>query len=101
MRKQQYSIKRFKIETNSLSTKFFFIREGEGNRLEMVSTEDEPVLIVQTGRGSQVRKAKFKTVKVVDVMGWKAVGAKLADYSKSLTMDWEVKKKPDQPELFD
>jgi hypothetical protein len=34
-------------------------------------------------------------------MGWKAVGVKLADYSKSLTMDWEVKKKPDQPELFD
>lgn len=99
--KQQYSIKRFKIETNSLSTKFFFIREGEGNRLEMVSTEDEPVLIVQTGRGSQVRKAKFKTGKVVDVMGWKAVGAKLADYSKSMTMDWELKKKPDQPELFD
>jgi len=99
--KEQYSIKRFKIETNSLSTKFFFIREGEGNRLEMVSTDEEPVLIVQTGRGSQVRKAKFKTVKVVDVMGWKAVGAKLADYSKSLTMDWEIKKKPDQPELFD
>jgi len=99
--KEQYSIKRFKIETNSLSTKFFFIREGEGNRLEMVSTDEEPVLIVQTGRGSQVRKAKFKTVKVVDVMGWKAVGAKLADYRKSLTMDWEIKKKPDQPELFD
>jgi len=99
--KEQYSIKRFKIETNSLSTKFFFIREGEGNRLEMVSTDEEPVLIVQTGRGSQVRKAKFKTVKVVDVMGWKAVGAKLANYSKSLTMDWEIKKKPDQPELFD
>ena len=99
--KAQYSIKRFKIETNSLSNKFFFIREGEGNRLEMVSTDEEPVLIVQTGRGSQVRKAKFKTVKVVDVMGWKAVGAKLADYSKSLTMEWEVKKKPDQPELFD
>jgi topoisomerase-4 subunit A len=99
--KEQYSIKRFKIETNSLGTKFFFIREGENNRLEMVSTDAEPVLIVQTGRGSQVRKAKFKTVKVVDVMGWKAAGAKLADYSKSLTMDWETKKKPDQPELFD
>ncbi|HVU83262.1 MAG TPA: DNA gyrase subunit A, partial [Puia sp.] len=99
--KAQYSIKRFKIETNSLRNKFFFIREGEGNRLEMVSTEEEPILIVQTGRGSQVRKAKFKTVKLVDVMGWKAVGVKLTDYSKSLTMDWEVKKKTDQPELFD
>jgi|GEM_PF-6478604 len=78
-----------------------FIREGEGNRLETVSTEDEPVLIVQTGRGSQVRKAKIKTAKVVEVMGWKAVGAKLTEYTKSLTMEWDQKKKPDQPELFD
>ena len=99
--KAQYSIKRFRIETNSLNNKFFFIKEGEGNRLEAVSTEEEPVLIVQSGRGSQVRKAKFKTVKLVEVMGWKAVGAKLEDYNKSLSMEWDVKKKPDQPELFD
>jgi topoisomerase IV subunit A len=99
--KAQYSIKRFKIETNSLHNKFFFIKEGEGNRLETVSTEEEPVLIMQSGRGSQIRKAKIKTVKLVDVMGWKAVGAKLADYTKTLTMEWDVKKKPDQPELFD
>ncbi len=99
--KEQFTVKRFKIETNSLHNKFFFIKEGEGNRLETVSTEPEPVLIVQTGRGSQIRKAKFKTFKMVDVMGWKAVGAKLADYSKSLTMEWEKQKKPDQPELFE
>jgi topoisomerase-4 subunit A len=99
--KAQYSIKRFKIETNSLHNKFLFIKEGEGNRLEAVSTDDEPVLIVQSGRGAQVRKAKIKTAKVVDVMGWKAVGAKLTEYTKSLTMEWEQKKKPGQPELFD
>ena len=32
---------------------------------------------------------------MVEVMGWKAVGAKLADYSKSMVMEWE-EKKPDQ-----
>jgi topoisomerase-4 subunit A len=99
--KAQYSIKRFRIETNSLRNKFFFIREGEGNRLEAVSTEEEPVLVVQTGRGSQVRKARFKTGKLVEVMGWKAAGVKLADYSKSLSMEWETRKKPEQPELFE
>ena len=99
--KAQYSIKRFKIETNSLHNKFLFIKEGEGNRLETVSTDDEPVLIVQTGRGTQVRKAKFKTIKLVEVMGWKAVGVKLTEYTKSVSMEWEQKKKPDQPELFD
>ena len=31
--------------------------------LEAVSTEEEPILVVQTGKGSQVRKAKFKIAK--------------------------------------
>jgi topoisomerase-4 subunit A len=35
-------------------------------------------------------------------MGWKAVGAKLADFSKSMTMEWEQKPgKGKQPELFE
>jgi topoisomerase IV subunit A len=99
--KAQYSIKRFKIETNSLHNKFFFIKEGNGNRLEAVSTEEEPILIVQSGRGAQVRKAKIKTAKAVEIMGWRAVGAKLTEYTKSVNMEWEQKKKQDQPELFD
>jgi topoisomerase-4 subunit A len=99
--KAQYSIKRFKVETNSLHNKFLFIKDGEGNRLEAVSTEVEPILIIQSGRGASVRKAKIKTAKAVEVMGWKAVGAKLTEYTKSVTMEWEMKKKPEQPELFD
>ncbi len=102
--KVQFNIKRFKIETTTLHNKFLFIKEGEGNRLEMVSTEEEPILSVQSGRGQQIRKAKFKVIKLVEVMGWKAVGAKLTDFSKSVEMDWEQTKKDpqqDQPELFD
>ena len=87
--KLQFNIKRFKIETTTLHTKFPFIKEGEGNRLEVVTTQEEPILVVQSGRGSQVRKAKFKVVKVVEVMGWKAVGAKLVDFTKSVEMEWE------------
>lgn len=102
MEKLQYNIKRFKIETTTLRNKFFFIKEGEGNRLEAVTTDETPVLVMQSGRGAQVRKAKIKVNKVVEVMGWKAVGAKLADFTKSTQMEWE-KSKPDpntQPELF-
>ncbi len=100
--KMQYNIKRFKIETTTLHNKFLFIKEGEGNRLEMVSTDEEPILAVQSGRGQQVRKAKFKVVKLVETMGWKAVGAKLVDYSKSVEMEWEAKKGDNtQPELFE
>ena len=99
--KLQFNIKRFKIETTTLQTKFFFIKEGEGNRLEAVTTQEEPILVVQSGRGSQIRKAKFKVVKMVEIMGWKAVGAKLADYTKTTEMEWEQKKDDKkQTELF-
>jgi topoisomerase-4 subunit A len=100
--KLQFSIKRFKIETTTLRNKFFFIKEGEGNYVEAVTTDAEPILAVQTGRGQQVRKAKFKVEKMVEVMGWKAAGAKLVDYSKSVEMEWERKKQDQdhQPELF-
>jgi topoisomerase-4 subunit A len=98
--KLQFNVKRFRIETTTLRTKFFFIKEGKGNYLEAVSTEEEPILIVQSGKGSQVRKAKFKIAKTVDVMGWKAVGAKLVDFNKNILMEWEVKEGAKQPELF-
>lgn len=100
--KLQYNIKRFKIETTTLHNKFFFIREGKDNRLEMVTTDDEPVLIVNAGRGQMVRRAKFKVRNMVEVMGWKAVGAKLTEYSKSVGMEWEKKSEMEnlQGDLF-
>ena len=98
--KLQYNVKRFRIETTTLRTKFLFVKEGKGNVLEAVSTEEEPILIVQSGKGSQIRKAKFKVAKVVEVMGWKAVGAKLVDFNKNIMMEWEIKEGAKQPELF-
>lgn len=100
--KVQYSVKRFKIETSTLHTKFFFIKEGAGNYLEAVTTDDEPLLAMQSGRGAQVRKAKIRIPKVVDVMGWKALGNKLTDFNKSIEMEWvqQTVNNP-QPELFE
>ncbi|HYM94818.1 MAG TPA: DNA gyrase/topoisomerase IV subunit A, partial [Chitinophagaceae bacterium] len=98
--KKQYIVKRFKIETNTLHNKFSFIKEGEGNHLEAVTTENEPVLAIQSGRGTQVRKAKIKIDKVAEVMGWKTVGTKLVDYNKSIEMEWVKKKESQQQELF-
>jgi topoisomerase-4 subunit A len=101
--KQQFNVKRFKIETSTLNNKFAFIKEGDNNRLEAVCTDAEPVLIVQTGRGQQVSKAKFKIAKMVEIMGWKAVGAKLMDFSKTVEMQWEQAPKEENPqqELFE
>jgi topoisomerase-4 subunit A len=100
--KKQFVVKRFRIETTTMKTKFMFIKEGDGNYVETVTTDEEPILAVQQGRGAQVRKAKFKIAKLVEVMGWKAVGAKLVDFSKSVEMQWVKTKDSDkQPELFE
>ena len=50
-----------------------------------------------------IRKAKFKVVNMVEVMGWKAVGSKLTDFSKTIEMSWEQHHKEEQaqPELFE
>jgi len=97
----QFNVKRFKIETTTLKNKFFFIKEGEGNYLEAVTTDEEPVLAVQSGRGEQIRKAKIKIVKVADIMGWKSVGNKLVDFNKTVTMEWVKPKGGAQQELFE
>ena len=101
--KLQFNIKRFKIETTTLNNKFFFIKEGRDNRLEAVTTDESPVLKVQTGRGAQAHQTKFKVSNMVEVMGWKAVGARLVDFSKSVEMEWEkpAEDKGGQGELFE
>ena len=101
--KMQYNIKRFKIETTTLNSKFYFIKEGKDNRIEAVTTDENPVLKVQTGKGAQVNKAKFKVANMVEVMGWKAVGAKLVDFSKAVEMEWEkpLEDNGGQGELFE
>jgi topoisomerase-4 subunit A len=101
MDKKQFMVKRFKIETTTLKNKFLFIKEGDGNYVEAVTTEPEPVLAVQQGRGAQIRKGKMKLEKVAELSGWRTVGTRLLDFSKSVEMEW-VKPKGDskQPELF-
>ncbi|MFY8127041.1 MAG: DNA gyrase/topoisomerase IV subunit A [Chitinophagaceae bacterium] len=101
--KTQFTVKRFKIETSTLKTKYNFIKEGNGNTVTTVTTLEEPVLAVQQGRGDQIRKGKLKISKMVEVMGYKAIGAKLLDFSKTVQMHWEQAPKPDnaQPELFE
>lgn len=101
LEKKQYLVKRFKIETTTLKNKFFFIKEGKGNYISVVTTKQEPVLAVKQGRGDQQRKGKLKIAKITELSGWKAVGARLMDYSKSVEMEWVVANfEGQQPELF-
>ncbi|HVK97315.1 MAG TPA: DNA gyrase/topoisomerase IV subunit A, partial [Flavisolibacter sp.] len=84
--KVQFTVKRFRIETSSLNTRFPFIKEGKGNYLETVTTDPDPVLHFEKGRGAQVQKINYKVGKNVEVTGWKSIGVRLDDYSKSATM---------------
>ena len=99
--KKLYMVKRFKIETSTIKTKFLFIKEGDGNYVEAVTTMDEPLLAMQQGRGAQIRKAKLKITKIAEVTGYRTVGTKLADFSKSTEMEWVKGKQDNQPELFE
>jgi topoisomerase-4 subunit A len=101
LEKKQYMLKRFLIETSTLKSKFCFIKEGSGNYVEAVSTDAEPILAMQQGKGTQIRKAKLKLSKIAEVSGWRTVGTKLADYSKSTEMEWVKTSSSGQPELFE
>ncbi len=99
--KMQYNVKRFKIETTTLHSKFYFIKEGKNNLLTAVSSDENALLNVKTGKGQQISNVKFKINKLVEVMGWKAVGAKLIDFNKNIEMEWvAVKDENPQQNLF-
>ncbi len=100
--KLQFNIKRFRIETTTLKSHFLFIKEGKQNYLELVSTSDDPVLLMKTGAGPTAKFEKLKVATLVEVMGWKAVGNKLVD-KKAIELSWEEqveKQLPEQGELF-
>ena len=61
---------------------------------------EEPILAMQQGRGAQIRKGKLKIAKIAEITGYRTVGTKMADYSKSTEMEWVKEKDTNQTELF-
>jgi topoisomerase IV subunit A len=100
--KNQYNVKRFRIETTTLNSKYFFIKEGKNNVLTAISSDELPLLNVKTGKGQQVNNVKFKVDKLVEVMGWKAIGSKLMDFNKNIEMEFvQPKEETAQQDLFE
>ncbi|TAD84793.1 MAG: DNA gyrase/topoisomerase IV subunit A, partial [Bacteroidetes bacterium] len=99
--KQQYNIKRFKIETQTLKTRFQFIKESKDNFVKLVTSAPAPTLVLTVGIGAQATDQRIKVAEFIDVMGWKAAGNKLVD-KKAVGMQWELAKPADQQqgELF-
>jgi topoisomerase-4 subunit A len=78
--KQQFNVKRFKIETLTLNTKFQFIKDGEGNYLEWITSVASPVIKLKTGKKKFLPSEQIVNLEeTVDVMGWKAIGSKLCE----------------------
>ncbi len=99
--KMQFNIKRFNIETTTLHSKFLCIKEGEKNYIELVTTDENPTLILHIGKKDQTKTQRIKVADFIEVMGWKAAGNKLVD-KKAVDMEWEeIKSNPGkQAELF-
>lgn len=75
----QYNAKRFKIESQTLKNKYLFIREGEGNLLELVTTQQEPVISIKTGKKkADLVEEEIALHETIDITGWKAVGTRIA-----------------------
>jgi len=78
--KKQFNIKRFRVETQTLKNKFLFIKEGNKNYLEFVTTHPEPTLTILTGKKkSEAISTEWKPAEQVEVTGWKTIGVKLSD----------------------
>ncbi len=78
--KKVFNVKRFKIETQTLQTKFQFIKEGANNYLEWVSSTPNPILKIKTGKKKYLPSEQIIQLQnIVDVMGWKAIGQKIAE----------------------
>lgn len=78
--KAQYSVKRFHIETQTLKSKFLFIKEGPKNKLELITTDQHPIVTLKLGKKkSDAREEVVDLTERVGVSGWKAMGNKLSD----------------------
>jgi topoisomerase-4 subunit A len=76
---KNHFVKRFVIETSTLSKKFIFISEEKGSKLECASTSN-PTLVELVTENKKGEK-KIETIDItefIDVKGWKTLGNRLS-----------------------
>lgn len=72
--------KRFIIESQTLKNKYSFIKEGEGNYVEIVTTESSPNVVLKTGKKkSELTEEIFDFEENIDITGWRTIGTKIGD----------------------
>jgi topoisomerase-4 subunit A len=94
-----YNAKRFLIETQTLNTKFLFIKEGEKNELLLATTQAKPIVRLKAGKKkSEAVEYKTDLSIVTEVKGWKTVGTKIG--TDILSAELFVEEEPKTGELF-
>ncbi|NDC40453.1 MAG: DNA gyrase/topoisomerase IV subunit A, partial [Chitinophagia bacterium] len=100
--KQHYA-KRFVIESQALKNRYSFIKDGEGNFLNMVTTLEEPVVNVKRKTADGINTEQLPLHETIEVTGWKTVGTKIGgEEITEVTIYNPDKEQPDaeQPTLF-
>lgn len=95
--------KRFKVEATTLKNKYSFIKDGEGNYLELVTTKQDPVLVLKTGKKKSDLTEEIMAVgEHIDVTGWRTVGTKIGDSTlKEISLEEQDESTDnDAPTLF-
>ncbi len=72
---KQFNVKRFLIESQTLKSKYTFIKEGEGNYLELVTTRQEPIVTVISGKRANLKEEVIPLHETIDITGWKTIGS--------------------------
>ncbi len=72
---KHFNVKRFLIESQTLKSKYTFIKEGEGNYLELVTTIQEPIVTVVSGKRANLKEEVIPLHETIDITGWKTIGS--------------------------
>jgi topoisomerase-4 subunit A len=73
-------IKKFSIETTTISKRFPFISESKGSQLLYCTTKSNVVLSVDIKKKRKKETLEFELDELVGVKGWKAVGNKFSSH---------------------
>jgi len=80
--KQEFYVKRFKIETNTLNSKYKFISEDKNSKMGMLSTKANPIIEFDClkGRKKELFTERINLSEFMDVKGWRSLGNRLSQY---------------------
>lgn len=101
-RSGHFYAKRFKIEGQTLKNKYHFIKEGGENYLELVTTLQDPVILLLSGKKkNELKETEWPVYEKVDVTGWKTIGTRIPESDiKEISLFTENEPEAQAPTLF-